>query len=635
MRVLIVVTHLLGIGHLTRAAAIARAFARAGHSVTLASGGMPTHIEPCDGLRLLQLPPVRIMGTDFRTLLDEDGGPVDAERLRARGAALRDAIAAKRPDVVITELFPFGRRILADEFMATIAAARALSPQPLILASVRDILVAPEKAGRVDEAHERLVALYDGVLVHGDPALVPLEASWPVDGRLRPLLHYTGYVGDDRPVRPTPPSGEILVSGGGSAASLPLLEAATGAARLVPGHSWRILAGAGVPRDAFEQLLAQAPENATVERARPDFPALLGACAVSVSQAGYNTVLDVLGAGCRAVFVPFEGGRETEQRLRADRLAQNGAARVLGETELDAPRLAATVAQALADSRPPGPAIARDGAARTVAIVENLRRARTRPATARTFDDHALNDALDRLAGSGRRIALWIRDDDVVAHTPALDRLVAMTRSVTAPLSLAAVPAPAEPSLGERLEGAEDVSVLVHGFAHRNHAPPGAKRAEFGDHRPIDVMVTEAGDALVNCQRRFGPRALPVFVPPWNRIAPELADRLGGAGYIGLSTFRNRSARRTASGMVQVNTHLDPIDWHGTRGLVDPDRLLADLAGMVTARLGGASEPAEPIGLLTHHLVHDEETWRFCGWLLDRLRKSPEIDWPDAQNLFQ
>jgi predicted glycosyltransferase len=635
MRVLIVVTHLLGVGHLTRAAAIARAFARAGHSVTLASGGMPARIEPCDRLRLLQLPPVRIVGTDFRTLLDEDGNSVDAERLRARGAALRDAIAAERPDVVITELFPFGRRILADEFMATIEAARALSPRPLILASVRDILVAPEKAGRVDEAHERVAALYDGVLVHGDPALVPLEASWPVDERIRSLLYYTGFVGDDRLVPPPPPSGEILVSGGGSAASLPLLDAATGAARLVLGHSWRILAGAGVPQDAFEQLRAQAPENAIVERARLDFPALLAACAVSVSQAGYNTVLDVLGAGCRAVFVPFEGGRETEQRLRADRLAQGGAARVIGETELDAPRLAEAVARALADPRPQGPPIARDGAARTVAIAEGLRRAPALPATARTYVHHALDDALDQLSGSGRPIAMWIRDDDAVAHTPALDRLLAMTRSVAAPLGLAAVPALAEPSLAERLAAADGVSVLVHGFCHRNHAPPGAKKAEFGDHRPVDAMVTEAGDALTICRHRFGPLALPVFVPPWNRISPDLADRLAGAGFTGLSTFRNRAAPRTTGGLTQVNTHLDPIDWHGTRGLAEPDRLVADLAGMITARLTGASDPAEPIGLLVHHLVHDEQIWHLLAWLLDRLRKTRKIDWPDATILFQ
>ena len=194
MRVLIAVTHLLGAGHLTRAAALARAFARSGHATTLVSGGMPVPLVSLEGVRLVQLPPVRTYGTDFRTLLDDEGCPVGPPRLAERRDLLITAFREARPDVVITELFPFGRRVLSDEFLALLEAALALAPRPLVAASIRDILVAPNRPDRIDEAHARLGRFYDLALVHGDPDLVPLEASWPVDRAVSRSLRYTGYV---------------------------------------------------------------------------------------------------------------------------------------------------------------------------------------------------------------------------------------------------------------------------------------------------------------------------------------------------------------------------------------------------------------------------------------------------------
>jgi len=192
MRVLIAVTHLLGAGHLTRAAAIARAFARAGHEVTLVSGGIKAPLVNTAGVQIVQLPPVRVVGADFRTLLDENRQLVGPERLTARRRRLADTLHALHPDVVVTELFPFGRRVLADEFMELVNRAQALQPRPLILASIRDILVVPDRRERVAETHARLRTLYDAVLVHGDPDVVPLQASWPIEDGLRSLVHYTG-----------------------------------------------------------------------------------------------------------------------------------------------------------------------------------------------------------------------------------------------------------------------------------------------------------------------------------------------------------------------------------------------------------------------------------------------------------
>lgn len=621
-------THLLGAGHLTRAAALARAFARAGHETTLVSGGMPSSLVSTEGVRFVQLPPVRTAGVDFRTLLDEAGEPVAPERMRARRAALLASFAETRPDAVITELFPFGRRVLADEFMALVEAA---SPSRLLVASVRDVLVAPAKLERVAETHRRLAECYDGVLVHGDPTLVPLDASWPVDDGLRPLLRYTGYVDEGAAVEPGADAEQvgIVVSGGSSAAALPLLRAAIGAAARLSDHRWRLLVGGGVKEADFGRLRAEAPTNAAVERARPDFRALLARASVSVSQAGYNTAVDLLRAVPRALLVPFEAGRETEQRLRAKALATRGLAAVLPEAELSAATLARAVAQLLA-APPPEPATIRlDGAAETVAAVDGML-------------DHRggrndrlgspLDEALRRAEDAGVTLDLWWRDDDAVAATPALERLLGLGRRYRVPLALAAIPGSIHPSLPARLADTTRVAVLAHGWLHADHAPRGERKAEFGSHRTPETMTAELAAGLQEITAVFAARALPILVPPWNRIAPSLIPALPALGYAGLSTFGPRGARSPAPGLLQVNTHLDPIDWRGQRGLADEARLEADLARAIGARIAGATK--EPIGLLTHHLIHDEAIWAFCERLLERLGRSPVLRYPFVGELF-
>ncbi len=358
-RVLIAVTHLLGSGHLVRMRHLAGALARAGFEVTLASGGVPLRDQGAAPYALVQLPPVKIAGVDFSHLLDETGLPVTQGQRTARGAMLVELAQRLRPDVIVTEHFPFGRRQLATEFFELIAAAKAANPAVLTLSSIRDVLVAP-RPERIVEAEQRLITHFDAVLVHGDAAFLPLEASWPASPGLAPLLRYTGYLtGPDAPAA-APFHDEIIVSGGGSAAALPLFEAALGAAGLCgAARRWRILVGRGVGAAEFASLLAAAPDHVTVEWSRPDFPALLAGCALSISQAGYNTVLDLVRAGRPALVVPFDEGNETGQAIRAQAMAR-------------------AVKQALAAGPVPAAAIALDGAARAPGLVAGLLEARRR-----------------------------------------------------------------------------------------------------------------------------------------------------------------------------------------------------------------------------------------------------------------
>ena len=372
MKLMIVVTHLLGTGHLSRALALAEAFAARGWSVDVVSGGRPAPHLGSGGATLHQLPPLASDGADFATLLAADGRPADAQTFAARRAMLTGLLDALRPDVLVTELFPFGRRALAAEFDALLERARSLPAPPLTLASVRDILAPPSKPARVAETERRLLGFYDGVLVHSDPAVVPLEDSWPLTPAMRPLLRYTGFVVPPPAAADggTDGRGEILVTAGGGPVGRPVFEAAAlcAASAALP-QRWRLLVAKGDAALA-DRLRAMAPaERLVVEPVRPDFRALLGRAAASVGRCGYNTALDCLTVGVPSVFCPFEDGREVEQTIRAAILARRPGIAMLREADLTPDSLAGALHSVLGVRIPPLDPASLAGAARSVEIV--------------------------------------------------------------------------------------------------------------------------------------------------------------------------------------------------------------------------------------------------------------------------
>ena len=374
MRVMIVVTHLLGTGHLARALTLARAFAAAGDEVKVVSGGKPVPVLDRGDVPLFQLPPVASDGVDFSRLLTADGTSATPAYLADRQAALLRQLAVFQPDILMTELFPFGRRILADEFRALLTAAKEQDMSPLICASIRDILAPPSKPKKATLANDILNTYYDAVLVHSDPILTPLELSWPVSETMRPMLHYTGFVAP--PVAPQHPmgtgEGEVIVSAGGGDVGMHVYRAAVQAAALIP-QPLRVLVGGSDPEPRIEALKRAATGPVTIEPARPDFRQMLHHAAASVSLCGYNTALDILQANTAAVFVPFDQGNEVEQGLRATALAKRDGIKVLGRAELTPDALAAAVVRVIAAPARTAGDIGFEGAARTVEIAHTLR----------------------------------------------------------------------------------------------------------------------------------------------------------------------------------------------------------------------------------------------------------------------
>jgi hypothetical protein len=228
----------------------------------------------------------------------------------------------------------------------------------------------------------------------------------------------------------------------------------------------------------------------------------------------------------------------------------------------------------------------------------------------------ALDAELNRWRDGGLTLRLWLRDDDATQPTEALDRLLACIRRYDAPLLLAVIPEPCDAALADRLADETLVIPAVHGFAHTNHAPAGAKPTELTEHAPtrtVDTVLAEVKAGRRKLRSLFGERLSGILVPPWNRISPAVLARLDESGFAAVSLFGWKSVD---AALPQLNTHVDLIDWRNGR----LGRDLSTVGAMLTEALAEARHRGgAPVGLLTHHLAHDETAWSVLETVLARL----------------
>jgi hypothetical protein len=209
-----------------------------------------------------------------------------------------------------------------------------------------------------------------------------------------------------------------------------------------------------------------------------------------------------------------------------------------------------------------------------------------------------------------RKPLFWLRDDDAVAITPALERLL----SFGIPVALAVIPNLAEPSLFEK-----DVLVLQHGCDHRNRAAAGEKKTEFPAQEPIAEALERLRLSHARLVSMGGRKVLPVVAPPWNRMRRELAAELPRIGINGLSGYGDE---QPIAGVTQINTQVDIVAWRDGKRFIGEDEA-ARLAMTYVAK-------DNPVGWLTHHAVHDEAAWTFLARLF--ALRGPR--WVSAAELF-
>ena len=216
---------------------------------------------------------------------------------------------------------------------------------------------------------------------------------------------------------------------------------------------------------------------------------------------------------------------------------------------------------------------------------------------------------LQRWKASGHAPVFWWRDDDAREATPALDRLLGLARRFQAPITIAAVPDGDIKGLAEACRDVQGAELAIHGFRHENRAPPGRPSGEVNDMDRLADVMSELGTAL-EVFRRAGLRPS-LFVPPWNNAHPTLkkAIDLWGLSLSGYGEMRNPDEP------TRLDAHLDVMRWKPEPRFRGAMRfLLRARRALAERRLKELWD--EPLGLLTHHLDHDERAWRFLEALL-------------------
>ncbi len=382
--------HVLGIGHFHRSMAICRAIARR-HPTTLILGGPPVEVAEPD-IAILRLPGLQ-MDSEFNNMVPCQPGAALVEVKTARKAILLNHFLANRPDVFITELYPFGRKAFRFELDPLLAAIHGGSLAPCsCYCSVRDILV-EKKTGREkfeQRAVQTLNAYFDGILVHADPEIITLETTFSHLGDIRVPLHYTGFVTAEksdtakggkeiREQLGLAPADQLIVGsiGGGNVGG-ELLDATIRAFAVLPDSlsaHLQLFCGPYCDEASYTRLHSTSlstlqnstADNITIDRFTDRFPAWLEAADLSISMAGYNTCMNLVQAGVPALVYPFK--QNSEQRLRAERLGRKAPIAIIDETDLAPHLLAEKIAQQLEQPRMTTD-IKLNGATETVAQLE-------------------------------------------------------------------------------------------------------------------------------------------------------------------------------------------------------------------------------------------------------------------------
>lgn len=627
--------HSLGMGHLIRSLTLAQTFAEKFHVVFLNGGALPAEIRVPSAIELVDLPSLS-MAADGDLCSHSPEQAIHRLRRRRRRIIL-ETVQRIQPEIVFIELFPFGRKKFAVELLPLLEAARKLGPPaPLVICSLRDILVGGRRDQKVHDVRASLIAnhYFDAILVHADARMVRLHETFIPATPLRTPVYYTGFVvpesgtgaRSEKKGSPSAPAKKnpvpdyresILVSAGGGLVGGPLFRLALETHRILWPElrlPMTLVAGPFLPEEewlALKQAARNLPE-VTLKRFVPGLQVEMRKARISISQCGYNTTMDILKSRVRAVVVPFYRPEEDEQLNRARRLAGLGLIRLLEPHQATAAALAAQIREALHEPVR-DIALHLDGARTTLAIIESLlRKQQTMPARriSRPSRQNWLDPVRQALDASEQRVLFFFRDDDAGWEDRRLLQLLGLFEHFALPVDLAVIPeaisAAMAGKLRQRAEAARDrLGLHQHGFRHINHEPA-ARKCEFGASRSPAEIRSDILAGQQKLQQYFGELLQPIFTPPWNRCSEATARCLRELRFLALSR-EHRAPPFALPGLLEIPVH---IDWFARRRGVPLSR--PELANMLAAKIRGGG----PVGIMFHHAEMDEHEQAAAGELL-------------------
>jgi predicted glycosyltransferase len=326
--------HLLGIGHLTRSLALCKSLCEK-FEVDFIQGGEDIGLVlDHTNLNRIQIPPLLMNESDSKLFVPNAERSLEEQWLLRRDHLRK--IADTKYDVIITELYPFGRKKFRDEILGFLDQVKKMNPQVFVATSVRDILVEkPDQSGYDQKILEIVNKYYDSILVHADPEVVKLEETYSLATRLKEKIYYTGYVCESVPPRLLNlRKKQILVSSGGGVVGIDLLLACIDAAKEIIDYKWLITLGPYLSLSDQDLLKEKSRNSKNIELVPflKNFEIVLSESELSISLAGYNTLMNVLNTRTRALVFPYKANRE--QTLRSEKLKERGLVEIVEAEDL-------------------------------------------------------------------------------------------------------------------------------------------------------------------------------------------------------------------------------------------------------------------------------------------------------------
>ena len=230
-------------------------------------------------------------------------------------------------------------------------------------------------------------------------------------------------------------------------------------------------------------------------------------------------------------------------------------------------------------------------------------------------------------------IEFWWRDDDAVADSPALQTMLAIARESAIPVHLAVIPKALESSLDiiKTPENKAISYVLQHGVEHKSYALAGQRKVELGGSQVLLPLISKLSAGQDLLAAKFADQYLSILVPPWNRIDEDVASALPQVPYKKLSVLSSAKLIETD---FHLNVHIDIINWQ-QRQFAGEGVILDKLIELLTRRRLNIDLRTKPIGLMTHHLDHDNQCWQFINSFFKFCQRHPQIDWISGETLYQ
>ncbi len=629
-KILFYCQHSLGMGHLVRSLALAESLSAKFRVILLNGGCLPKQIRVPFEIEIINLPPLGFDGENNLVSRDKRRTVERAQILRQK--IILETYVKQKPEIILIELFPFGRKKFAYEIIPLVEAAHGKAK---IICSLRDILVGQRRdQERFEErAVETANRFFNAILVHSDSGFARLEESFQYLESLRVPVFYTGFV-TPKPQSTKKPkragrAKTIIVSAGGGLVGEHLLTVAVEAYALLPEKEnirMKIIGGLFLPGRAQVSLreLTKNQKNINLRKFVRNLRGEMNTADLSISQCGYNTTLDILQSGVPALIVPFgDGTREDEQTKRAQRLEKLGAWRVC--EKLTAENLAEEIQKTL-QFHPRKISLDMNGGKNSAKIIGNLL---SKTATRKHSKQSWLSPVRDALEEKGETVKIFFRNDDAGIFNARLFKLMNLFEKFGLPLDIAVIPSEVSTALAEelilRLNSKPNLfAIHQHGLAHINHESEGRK-CEFGKARNASQQFYDIAAGYQILEDFFGNLPRPIFTPPWNRCTKETGKSLNKLGFKVLS---RESAAESLSidGLEEIPVS---VDWFAKRQGVPLSR---EEIGEVMSK---AIRENNIVGIMLHHALMDETERCFLSELLELFSYCPAAECSPMWNLYQ